>query len=88
MSSRTLLPASIDCENCGERRLPVGGSCGACKEQLGFLCSPRKKWKPWDYSGWLYAQHYILDELASDRGLDALTDRQRLVVVLGGLYYQ
>ncbi len=78
----------IDCENCGKRAAPVDSKCGACKAELGFLSKPRKRWEPWDYSGWLFAQHYILDEVACKKGLDALTENQRLVVVLGALYYQ
>ncbi len=78
----------IACEQCGKRTPVSNNACGNCGEEFGFLSKARSKWEPWDYSAWLFAQHWILNDRAGKAGLASLSEKQRAIVLVGALYYQ
>ncbi len=78
----------IACEQCGKRSSVANMACGNCGEEFGFLSKRRDKWEPWDYSAWLFAQHWILNDRAEKDGFASLNEKQRTIVLVGALYYQ
>lgn len=79
---------NMDCENCGHSNPPPHATCAQCGASFAFIGKPTSAWEPWDYSQWLFANHFQIVQLAAEEGWSSLPRSQQLNFFVGYFYYQ